>query len=246
MHPNKKSATYLPASIKDLDTKKGIVTGYFANFNSLDSDNDIIMPGAFAKTITERGPKSSRPRIKYLLDHDTSKAVGVLTDLSEDAVGLRYEAQSGSHNLGLDFVRMVDSGLITEHSFGYSTIRKEVINPDGEWRDQQRRLIELQMWEGSPLQTWGANENTPLTGLKGKIKMHERIELLIKELRSGTYTDETFGNLEKELIFLQKAIESDYDFTSPEPETMATTTPNDEGKMLNEIQIMRTRLAFIH
>ncbi len=173
MQQKNKSPYYLPASIKDLDTKKGIVTGYFANFNTLDADNDIIVPGAFTKTISERGPSSARPRIKYLLDHDTSKALGVLTVLQEDTQGLRYEAQAGTHALGQDYVKMVDSGIITEHSFGYQVMKKETINPDAGWDKQQRRLTELQMWEGSALQTWGANENTPITGMKARIKQSQ-------------------------------------------------------------------------
>ena len=39
------------ASIKDLDVATGIVTGYFSQFNSIDLDGDVIMPGAFTKTI---------------------------------------------------------------------------------------------------------------------------------------------------------------------------------------------------
>jgi hypothetical protein len=34
----------LEAGIKDMDIKQGIVTGYFSSFNTLDSDNDIILP----------------------------------------------------------------------------------------------------------------------------------------------------------------------------------------------------------
>jgi hypothetical protein len=32
-------------NVKDVDEKKGIVTGYFSNFNSIDSDGDIIRRG---------------------------------------------------------------------------------------------------------------------------------------------------------------------------------------------------------
>ena len=41
--------------IKDVDGKKGIVTGYFSDFNSIDSDGDIIKPGAFQKSISHYG-----------------------------------------------------------------------------------------------------------------------------------------------------------------------------------------------
>jgi phage head maturation protease len=45
------------AIIKDLDTKQGIVTGYYSVFGNIDSDGDMIMPGAFLKTISENGPE---------------------------------------------------------------------------------------------------------------------------------------------------------------------------------------------
>ncbi len=231
MQQNKKSPQYLVASVKDADSKKGIVTGYAAAFNNLDSDNDIIMPGAFTKTISERGPKSSKPRIKYLLDHNTSKALGVLLSLTEDNHGLAYEAQVGTHTLGLDFVKMVESGLITEHSIGYSTVQKTIINAEADWRDQQTQLKELTLWELSPLQTWGANEMTPLLGMKSQKELHDRMELLIKAVRTGKFTEKTFDILEKELLILQAQLKSDYETTEPDDKSH-TTQPNDEDLIL--------------
>lgn len=245
MQQKLKSPSYTPASVKDVDVKQGVLCGYFANFNTLDSDNDIIMPGAFAKTIMERGPESTRPRIKYLLDHSTSKALGVINILKEDSTGLYYEAKAGSHALGQDFLKMVESGIITEHSFGYGIVRKTVTNPDADWRDQQTQLHELVMWEGSALQTWGANENTPLVGMKARIAAYDRAELIIKELRNGTYTEKTFSELEKQLLLLQQAIKNSDETTTPELEILATTSPNDECKMLNDMQALSMRFAIL-
>jgi len=68
-------------SIKDVDAKKGIVTGYFSAFNIKDSDGDIIRPGAFKRSIDEWFPKG---RIKHLMNHDPSKPLGMLQILKED------------------------------------------------------------------------------------------------------------------------------------------------------------------
>lgn len=162
--------TFLPASFKDADPKKGIVTGYFSNFNNTDSDGDIIRPGAFAKTITERGPKSMQPRIKHLLNHDTSKPVGRLAELYEDSKGLGYESQVGTHKLGKDFIEMVESGIISEHSIGFRIVKRNQLqdfesytkNPGAGWFE----ITEAMLWEGSSLTGWGANSLTPITGLK--------------------------------------------------------------------------------
>lgn len=213
-----------PIQIKDIDGKKGIVTGYFANFDTTDSDGDIIRKGAFVKTVSEYGPTSRKPRIKHLLNHDSRQPLGRLTELKEDNYGLYYESQLGTHNLGIDFIKMVESDLINEHSIGYSTQKFNQLKPWSEWRegDAMRELTELKLWEGSSLTAWGANPNTPLTGLKAQFKaekMGKRIELIIKALRDGTFTDETFDLLEIELKQLQQAF---IDLSKPEPDVKAT------------------------
>lgn len=238
MQQNNKSPYFIPALVKDLDVKQGIVTGYGASFGNLDADNDIIMPGAFTKTIQEQGPESKQPRIKYLLDHDHNRALGVFNVLREDSKGLYYEAQVGSHDLGQDFLKMVDSGLITEHSIGYGVVKKTITNPDADWRDQQTQLLELKLWELSALQCWGANCNTPLMGVKAQKYAEQRLPAVLKALKNGTFTEKTFEYLEKELIFLQQAIKTDYETTEPPKDTQ----PSDEGKMLNVLRLMDTTM----
>ena len=201
----------LRLQIKDVDGKKGIVTGYFSDFNSIDSDGDIIKPGAFQKSISQNGPQSGKPRIKHLLNHDSSKPLGVLEVLKEDNKGLYYESRLGTHSLGVDFIKMVDSGLITEHSIGFQTIKYNQLKPWNEWKpgEAARELTELKLYEGSSLTAWGANMNTPLTGLKTEQKVkkiNDRIDVLIKALRDGSFTDETFDLLEIELKQMQQAM----------------------------------------
>lgn len=184
--------------IKDVDMKRRTVSGYFTSFNVLDSDGDIGRKGMFARTLQEQGPKSAKPRIKHLLNHDPSKPLGVPLDLIEDDFGLFYLSEIGTHNLGEDFLKMADSGLITEHSYGYKIIREKRIQEGNE-------LLEVKLWEGSSLTAWGANEFTPLIPtLKGKIKAEQlesvntRIKSLEKFIRNSTVTDET-----AELLMLQ-------------------------------------------
>lgn len=213
-----------PIQIKDVDGKKGIVTGYFAHFDSVDSDGDVIKKGAFIKTIQEYGPCARKPRIKHLLNHDSWQPLGRLLELKEDNYGLYYESQLGSHNLGADFVKMVESELITEHSIGYRTQKFNQLKPWSEWKEGEamRELTEIKLWEGSSLTAWGANPNTPLTGMKAKVKVEKlgkRIETMIKFMRDGTVTDETFDQLEISLKQLQQAF---IDLSKPEPDEKAT------------------------
>jgi HK97 family phage prohead protease len=192
----------LTAEIMDMNPKQGIVTGYFSKFNNVDADGDIIRPGAFTKTIKEQGPQSSLPRIKHLLNHDPSLPLGVLKSLTEDNYGLAYESQVGSHEGGEDFIKMVESGLITEHSIGFKIIKRNLIqtyenylmNPSA----GQYEITEIKLYEGSSLTAWGANPLTPITSLKSMndvdmlVAKHEAID---KFCRNTTATDDTIQML---------------------------------------------------
>lgn len=231
-------AQELKAYVKDVDGKKGIVTGYFSAFNNVDADGDMIMPGAFLKSISETGPNSTQPRIKHLLNHSTGQPIGKLMELKEDSYGLYYESQIGSHNLGVDFVKMVVSGLITEHSIGYKTIKRrdhDTLTVE-RWGDQVpvRQLIELQLWEGSSLTAWGANEMTPLTGLKSLTADQAlvRIPLLKSAIKNGTFTDATFEILVAELSAIEQAFKE-----------LSEGKTNTDGSVIDAIKSFSTQLS---
>lgn len=202
------------AFVKDADMKQGIVTGYFASFGNKDSDGDIIVKGAFSKTILENGPDSAKPRIKHLLNHDVTKPLAKLMVLREDVKGLYYESKVGSHTLGQDYIKMVESGLITEHSIGFMTI-KEDRKADANY------MLELKLMEGSSLTGWGANSETPLTGMKSLsvATINERIKALDKFCRNTTATDETIDLLLIEIKQLQQYI-IDLKATEPDESTL--------------------------
>lgn len=188
-------------SFKDVDTKQGIVTGYFAAFDSKDSDGDVIERGAFLKTVNERGPEGKQ-LIKWLLDHDKYKAIGKLNVLKEDNYGLYYEGKVGRHSLGKDFMLMVEDEIINQHSFAFKTIKEQF---DSEAK--VNRLKEVLMLEGSSIQFLGANQNTPITGIKSLEDAVEMCAKLEKFIHTSEATVETLSKLNENLISLQKAIE---------------------------------------
>lgn len=192
----------LSANITDADSKKGIVTGYFSKFNNVDGDGDIIKKGSFAKTIKEQGPNSGQPRIKHLLNHDPSQPLGKLISLKEDADGLSYESQIGTHTLGLDFIKMVESGLITEHSIGFKIVKRNQIQSYEDYNKRPEKglfeISEIKLYEGSSLTAWGANPLTPITSLKSELN----IDLILshqfaieKFCKNTDATDETIQML---------------------------------------------------
>lgn len=216
-------------SFKDIDAKQGIVVGYFSAFGNKDSDGDIILPGAYAKSINERGPKSNKPRIKHLLDHNKTKAVAVIQDLQEDEIGLKYESKAGRHIDGQDWLKMCEDGIVTEHSVGFETIKAEE-------KSDANYMSELLLWEGSSLQAWGSNFSTPIVGVKElKItELHDRFTLLEKAIRNGKYSDNAFVGLEKELKAIKHLLSIlTLDTTEPD-HTLETTQPGlkEESELL--------------
>jgi len=187
---NRKSMIYNYKSfnleVKDVDTKQGVVTGYFSAFGNIDSDGDIMMPGAFKRSIQDWGPEG-KGRIKHLLNHDPSKPLGKIQVLKEDEYGLYYESKVGKHNLGQDYIKMIESGLIAEHSIGFKTLREQKSG-------DANQIHEVMLFEGSSLTAWGANEATPLLGMKNMNnieQIQDQIKSFEKFIRNSDVTDET-------------------------------------------------------
>lgn len=143
-----------------VDTSQRIIEGYLSAFGLKDSDGDVVPNGAFLKTIAERGPKSAKPRTKYLFNHDPSKIPGKMLDLWEDTKGLGYAAKAAKTQLGDEVLELASMDALTEHSIGYQTVKSHYDKSLG-----ANVLDEIKLWEGS-IVTWGANEWTPVTGVK--------------------------------------------------------------------------------
>lgn len=167
----------------DVDIKNGIITGYFASFDNLDSDGDFFTKGAFNKTL-----KENNKRIYHLLQHDPSKPMGVPNVLNEDSKGLYFETRLTPEQLKVSYIHdsmmLYASGVFKEHSVGFRTIKA-----DNE--DKGRNIKEVQLWEGSTV-TWGANENTPFMGFKSKDDVNEIEKKLKSILKISQLSDDTY------------------------------------------------------
>ena len=220
--------------LKDADEKTGIVTGYCSIFGNIDSDDDMIMPGAFAKTIQERGPGSAKPRIKHLWQHDSWQPIGIPLVLKEDSKGLYFETQFGKDQFSQDKLQQHIDKIITELSIGYNTIKQENVT-DSNDNFQHRKLTELKLWEYSSV-TWGANSLTEITSAKGEktevlTSLVKRIDALNKALKNGKYTDETCESFESEIEKIKSIIKS-LEIKEPEPSPPPKSEPTIEPKIV--------------
>ena len=161
-----KSNGIFNGSFKELDENSRIVSGYFASFGTVDSDSDVIIKGAFAKSISERGVGSdSNRKIKYLHQHNIQEPIGQLKILKEDEVGLYFEAELEKTALGDVVLERYKNGSYREHSIGFNYVFEK-----SEWVELDEKEVflckEINLFEGSVV-TFGANEQTPFTGFKG-------------------------------------------------------------------------------
>ena len=183
-------------SIKDIDVKGRIVTGYLSNFDNKDYDDDIIVKGAFKKSIDERGKS-----ILFLNQHDWKQPHGFFRLLQEDSKGLYFESNPLiDTSYSVDTMKLYEAGIIKEHSIGFVTEKS-----DYDQKEKVRYIKEVKLYEGSNV-TMGANPETPFTGFKSLTlkEANDQVSRIVKMLRNGTLTDETFMQLEIALKQLQK------------------------------------------
>ena len=179
--------------VKDIDTKKRIVTGYLSDFDTKDYDGDIIVKGAYKKTLSE---------IKqyFLNQHNWAQPHGFFQVLEEDTKGLYFESEPLiDTTYSSDLMKLYEAGIIKEHSIGFTTVKSSKDASTG-----ARILKEIKLYEGSNV-TRGANPNTPFTGMKSLTmkEINDQTKQILKALHSGTFTDDTFMLLEIALKQLQ-------------------------------------------
>jgi len=179
------------AEIKDMDSERMTVTGYFASFGNEDYDDDIIMPGAATKTIAERGPKGSN-EIFFLNQHNYAQPHGKPMVLEAQERGIYFESKIAPTSYGRDAMILYAEGIVVQHSIGFSTIKSDYDQNTG-----MRMIKEIKLYEGSNV-TLGANPNTPFTGFKSLTmgQINDQISKMIKLLKDGSLTDDGFGRLE--------------------------------------------------
>lgn len=200
-------------SIKDLSLGKREVAIYLSTFGVIDSDEDMIVKGAFEKSIKERGPESdSNRKIAYLRYHDWQHPIGKFLSLEEDDRGLFAVAKLSTSTKGEDALRDYEDEVILEHSIGFQYIGDKI-----KWVEEERgkgyyRIEEVKLYEGSAV-TFGANEYTEVVSVgksENKIevveKLSKEIDIVTKALINGRGTDERLYNLEMKLKYLNSRL----------------------------------------
>lgn len=117
-------------------------TGYGSVFNTKDQGGDIVVAGAFSKSL-KKWQENGR-QVPVLWQHKTDEPIGSWADLSEDDHGLLGEAQLWTDDA--PYARIAHKGMktktITGLSIGYRIKREEYDKKSG-----ANRLLELDLVE---------------------------------------------------------------------------------------------------
>ena len=117
----------------------GTFEGYASLFNLPDLGRDIVMPGAFARSLAARGTGG----IKLLWQHQAAQPIGSWLDIREDARGLFVR---GKLNLEVararELLALLREGAVDGLSIGYRAEKARTDRKSG-----LRQLLQVDLWE---------------------------------------------------------------------------------------------------
>lgn len=199
----------------DVDVAKRTVVVYFSKFGNIDHADDLITPGSYTKTIQEQGKKGA-DLIWHRADHRANLANCLSKpDLEQDSFGLKGISHVVDTTMGLDVLKLYDAGFVNQHSVGYR-VMKESRKTQG--TREYNEITEIKLFEGSTV-LWGCNPDTPTVEVKSLDELQEQFEIIEKQFKTGTLTDDMFATLVKYHDYLGGLIEKRRKSTQPDPST---------------------------
>lgn len=151
----------LKAYSDDDDEEKGVFSGYGSIFGNKDLGNDVMVQGAFAKSIASKGPKG----VKLLYQHDTKEPIGVFDEIIEDRKGLRVKGRLAmGTQKGREVYELMKMGAIDGLSIGYRVSPKGATYDE---RGKKRMLKEVDLMEISAV-TFPMNTRARVQAVKGE------------------------------------------------------------------------------
>ncbi len=166
-------------------SEDGEFEGYGSTFGNVDQGMDMVVSGAFTKTLKAKKDKDGRfTGIKCLRDHDTRQIVGEWLELAEDAKGLKARGRlfigtsAASFMDGIALAKethtLMMAKAIDAMSIGYRTVKAK-------WDEQAgvRQLLELDLWEISLL-PFPMNPKATVSAVKGDVTERD-VERILRE-----------------------------------------------------------------
>ena len=145
----------------DDDENKGMFEGYASVFGNKDLGNDVVVNGAFRKSLRAKGAR----KIKMLFQHDTKEPIGVYTQIKEDGNGLYVKGQLAMNTQkGREVYELMKMGAIDGLSVGYRVDAKGYHYDE---RGKKRMLKEVDLMEISAV-TFPMNPKARISAVKAE------------------------------------------------------------------------------
>jgi len=167
-----------PYELKSLSTSTGKFAAYVSIYGNVDSDNEIVEPGAFVKSITESRKRPNFKGFPVMRNHEELIGISEREDV-HDKTGLLIEGRistSPAVPKAAETLQLMKEEILNGWSFQFRTVRHELDEETG-----IRRLIELAYFEGGPVDM-PANEATYTVDLKSVVPFQD---LALAELGRG-------------------------------------------------------------
>ncbi len=117
------------------------VEGYACLFNVTDLGRDMVLPGAFVRSLMRQGAGG----VRMLYQHDPAEPIGVWTHVVEDARGLYVRGHlSPRVARARECAALVEEGALDGLSIGFKAVEAHT-DP----RSRVRRLSRIDLWEVS-------------------------------------------------------------------------------------------------
>ncbi len=124
--------------IADID-REGRFEGYASVFGQADLSGDIVMVGAFARSLRQRGAGG----VRMLYQHDPAQPIGRWEAIGEDHRGLYVRGRLSLMTAkGREVHALMRDGALDGLSIGFRTVRARVEKQAG-----LRRILEADLWE---------------------------------------------------------------------------------------------------
>lgn len=170
----------IPLTVKSV-SDSGEFEGYGSVFGVKDSYSDIIVPGAFQKSLAAWQEKGRMPAL--LWQHNMSEPIGIYTEMREDETGLFLKGRLliDDDPLAKRAHAHMKAGSLSGLSIGY------VLN-DYDYDNQKDAFIlkDIDLWEVS-LVTFPANDEARISNVKSLLERGEtpppsKVEKALREV----------------------------------------------------------------
>jgi len=181
------------------DLPAGEFTALVSVFGTVDSVGDVVMPGAFAKSLAGYQEKDAPIPIVWSHDwNDPFSHIGASLSAEEVGEGLKVRGKLDIEDnpKAMQVYRLLKSGRIRDFSFAYEVRDSAEATKDGE---HVMELRELEIFEAGPTLV-GAHRDTELLDIKsGEHAGQRRAKTPPADLKPGTEV-ETFVYIDGEQI----------------------------------------------